>query len=320
MTRDASTPRFRAARPEDRAAILALPTRFEGDYVPYFLDEWLAERPVRLWVAEVEGRVAGFAHLTWTAPGEAWLHAMRIGVAHEGRGLGTAFTRWQLEQARAAGARVVRLITEEANAAVHRIMERLGVPLLARWRIADRMPVDALLAALGPGPEEARPVPPGDARELAADRLAGARPAGGRPALVAVAGSPWELRSLDAGVLAEAASRRQLFLAGEGAGRAVALLGEGEEAAPPAGGVRPAREPFLRWLAGGEAGRRRLLRALLRGFRAQGVERWSVSLPEEERTGWLEELLPAWQPYAPHDQARWIRLRVYGCERREASA
>ncbi|MBX5464735.1 MAG: GNAT family N-acetyltransferase, partial [Clostridia bacterium] len=177
MTSDLSAIRFRAARPEDRAAILALPTRFEGEYVPYFLDAWLAERPVRLWVAEAEGHVAAFAHLTWTAPGEAWLHAMRVGVAYEGRGLGTAFTRWQLEQAWAAGARVVRLITEERNVAIHRIMERLGVPLLARWRIAEGMPLAPLAEALGPGPEEARPVAPSEAASL----LPGPATAGGRP-------------------------------------------------------------------------------------------------------------------------------------------
>jgi GNAT superfamily N-acetyltransferase len=77
--------RVRPALPEDRERILAISAKiWEGqDYIPHVLDRWLCEGG--LFVAELSGKVVGFAKNTELSPGEIWLEGLRVDPEHQGR-------------------------------------------------------------------------------------------------------------------------------------------------------------------------------------------------------------------------------------------
>ncbi|MBC7221853.1 GNAT family N-acetyltransferase [Candidatus Bipolaricaulota bacterium] len=125
--------KVRPAAPKDREGILAISRRiWEGeDYVPFVLDQWLAEGG--LIVAELSGEVAGFAKTTELAPGELWLEGLRVHPEHQGKGIAKTLARAQLDLALAQRPQVVRLATVEANEASLHIARELGFREVARF-------------------------------------------------------------------------------------------------------------------------------------------------------------------------------------------
>lgn len=126
-------PLIRPARPGDRPRLLEISAQvWEGhDYVPLALDRWLAEGG--LTVAELAGRIVGFAKTTILSPGEFWLEGLRVALDHRKRGIGRALAEAQLREALAQGARVVRYSTVEINLASGRIAQALGFREVARF-------------------------------------------------------------------------------------------------------------------------------------------------------------------------------------------
>ncbi|MBC7092715.1 GNAT family N-acetyltransferase [Candidatus Bipolaricaulota bacterium] len=124
---------IRGVRPEDKEAILAISAQvWDGeDYVPTVLDRWMAEGG--LLVAELGGRVVGFAKTTFLAPGEVWLEGLRVDPAHRGKGVGKALARAQLEGALALAPRSIRFATGEVNHESIHIAEELGFREVARF-------------------------------------------------------------------------------------------------------------------------------------------------------------------------------------------
>jgi len=124
---------IRAARPADRRAVQALVRRiWSDDYVGEAFPEWVRDRRGRLWIATVDGTVAGVAKLTLLGDREAWLHGLRVDPRFRRRGVATALVRHRLDRARRLGARTARLDTAEDNAAVQRIARHLGFTRVAR--------------------------------------------------------------------------------------------------------------------------------------------------------------------------------------------
>jgi len=82
-----------------RERILAIYSRiWEGeDYIPHVLDRWFSEGG--LFVAELAGKVVGFAKNTELSPGEIWLEGLRVDPEHQGKGVAKALARAQLEAA-----------------------------------------------------------------------------------------------------------------------------------------------------------------------------------------------------------------------------
>ena len=124
---------IRAARPADARAVRALCARiWSGDYVADVFREWVRDRRGRLWVATVDGTVAGVAKLTLLGDREAWLHGLRVDPRFRRRGIATALASHRLDRARRLGARAARLDTAEDNVAVQRIARHLGFTRIAR--------------------------------------------------------------------------------------------------------------------------------------------------------------------------------------------
>jgi ribosomal protein S18 acetylase RimI-like enzyme len=127
---------IRAARPADARAVRALCDRiWSDDYVPEIFAEWVRDRRGRLWVATVDGTVAGVAKLTLLGDREAWLHGLRVDPRFRRRGIGSRLASHRLERAKRLGARTARMDTADDNIAVQRIARHLGFTRVARFTL-----------------------------------------------------------------------------------------------------------------------------------------------------------------------------------------
>ena len=142
---------------EDRERILAISAKiWEGeDYIPQVLEQWLSEGG--LFVAELAGKVVGFAKNTELSPGEIWLEGLRVDPEHQGKGVAKTLARAQLEAALAKKPRSVRLATVEENLAGLHIAQELGFRKIARFSYleADAVGPKSLPSVKKPEPREA---------------------------------------------------------------------------------------------------------------------------------------------------------------------
>lgn len=118
---------IRAARSEDRETVLAFSNLWgSGDYLPYVWDRWLVEQPGRLLVATIKRQPVAVAHVVMVSHGEAWLEGLRVDPNFRRQGIAARLTVRCIEQARAAGAGVIRFTTASTNEPVHRMAATLG--------------------------------------------------------------------------------------------------------------------------------------------------------------------------------------------------
>ncbi|NLI98330.1 GNAT family N-acetyltransferase [bacterium] len=117
---------LREAIPQDRDGILKIATHtWEGwDYVPLFIDTWLAEKG--LFVAEAGKKIVGITKTTELSKGELWFEAIRVAEEERGKGLGMEIAKRQLEMALATHPRSIRLSTADRNKASISISKSLG--------------------------------------------------------------------------------------------------------------------------------------------------------------------------------------------------
>jgi|SRR5579884_2641879 len=137
----------RAARPEDREAVLAfcVSTWDWGDYIEYVWDEWLNESNGMLLVATVDGKPVGVANVRMLTETEAWMEGMRVDPAYRQQGIATALFHAEIAEARRRGATTARLITESTNTASIHILEknamhRVGVYAPFRAPVLTELP------------------------------------------------------------------------------------------------------------------------------------------------------------------------------------
>jgi GNAT superfamily N-acetyltransferase len=83
-------------------------------------------------VAEIDGRVVGTLQLTivpylsFRGSPRGIVENVHLASDVRGRGLGTAFMHWALDQAKARGVRAVQLTSKVERTDAHRFYERLG--------------------------------------------------------------------------------------------------------------------------------------------------------------------------------------------------
>lgn len=141
---------FRPARPEDKQRVLEITARTwgeHGDYIPEVWDQWLTDPKGELTVAEADGVVIALGKITWQAEGQWWLEGLRVDPDQRLNGIGQAMNAYQLELIKRWGGGVVRYATGIRNDGSHRIAERAGFRVLARFveRVAEKLdaPVEA---------------------------------------------------------------------------------------------------------------------------------------------------------------------------------
>lgn len=118
---------IRAAWAEDRETVLAFSHLWgSGDYLPYVWDRWLVEQPGRLLVATAKRRPVAVAHVVMVSEGEAWLEGLRVDSNFRRQGIAARLTVRCIEEARTAGADIIRFTTASTNDPVHRMAGMLG--------------------------------------------------------------------------------------------------------------------------------------------------------------------------------------------------
>lgn len=128
---------YRRAVPSDREGILAVSGLFPDNWIPYVIDEALAAERGGFFVAEVAGRIAAICGAR-VAGNCAWLEAMRVDPAYQGRGLATTLTVRVIEACARWGCRKARLSTAKTNAPVHHFIgKKLGFVALGRWVVSE---------------------------------------------------------------------------------------------------------------------------------------------------------------------------------------
>jgi GNAT superfamily N-acetyltransferase len=135
---------IRPARPEDKQRMLEITANTWGDgwdYIPHVWDQWLADPQGEFTVAELNGMVVALAKLTWQGDGQWWMEGLRVDPQQRLKGIGQAMNTYQVQLAKKLGGRVVRYATGIRNEGSHRIAQRAGFRVLARFaeRVAEKL-------------------------------------------------------------------------------------------------------------------------------------------------------------------------------------
>jgi len=132
----------RAARPADLPELVAMladdplgsaregapPAAYEQAFAAIDADP----RQLLAVLTAAGGAIVGTLQLT-TIPGlsrggalRGQIEAVRVHSGHRGRGLGSPFIRWAIDEARRRGCAIVQLTTDRSRVDAHRFYERLG--------------------------------------------------------------------------------------------------------------------------------------------------------------------------------------------------
>jgi ribosomal protein S18 acetylase RimI-like enzyme len=127
----------RAARPEDREAVLAFcqQTWEWGDYIEYVWEEWLNNPQGKLFVATKDGQPVAVANMRMLNKTEAWFEGMRVDPRFRQHGIASALFDAQMAEARHRGATTARLITESTNTTSIRLLERSSMHRIGAYVI-----------------------------------------------------------------------------------------------------------------------------------------------------------------------------------------
>lgn len=117
---------WRLAEMKDVPALLEIErASFATPWTLGEIEEELDKPLARLWVAEVDGRLAAFG-IQWFVVGEAQLANIAVHPDFRGRGLGKQMMIHLLENARAEGMEKMTLEVRTGNTAAHDLYLKLG--------------------------------------------------------------------------------------------------------------------------------------------------------------------------------------------------
>lgn len=133
---------FRAAQPEDEAAVAALSAHiWEGeDYVPRQFANWVADPHGQFTVVYEGQELVGFGKLTRLAEGEWWLEGLRVHPQHRGRGIARLLHNYAVEMADRIASGVLRFATNSRNEAVHKLAKETAFELVSTNILCDTEP------------------------------------------------------------------------------------------------------------------------------------------------------------------------------------
>lgn len=103
-----------------------------SDYINQIGDYYLREGTVI--VAELGGKVVGFAKLESCPDGSTWLGGLRVDPSYREMGIGSALSERLIKLSRNTGARYSRLIIEHSNVKSMNIAEKTGFRKVGSYR------------------------------------------------------------------------------------------------------------------------------------------------------------------------------------------
>ncbi|WP_054870627.1 GNAT family N-acetyltransferase [Caloranaerobacter sp. TR13] len=127
---------LRKATEKDKESILGISkTIWDGDdYIPLVVDDWIADKEGEFTVAEIDGKVKGFAKFTVLRPGEYWLEGIRVDSKSRGMGIGKEITKYYIDKAKKKGYKSLALSTYIENYESIKIIEKFGFKKTTAFR------------------------------------------------------------------------------------------------------------------------------------------------------------------------------------------
>ena len=155
--------KFVRATEADHDRVRQFLAQFVDDYLAETYSQHLTERRGGLYLALDGDELVGTCVISFPKAHEAYLSGMRVAASRQGQGLGEEFGRFQLEEARRLGAKVVRVLVKADNeTSVHVLQEKLGFTVVDQWAVGEISPI--------PEPRE-RPADAGPAWAIDRERL-----------------------------------------------------------------------------------------------------------------------------------------------------
>jgi GNAT superfamily N-acetyltransferase len=101
------------------------------DYVPYVLDEWMADPKTRLYVAEYAGKAVGLSIMLPITPTEWWFQGFRVDPQQQGKQIGSSLMAYAMDTWHEIGIGLVRLTTNTNQLKVQHLCEKHGFKKIA---------------------------------------------------------------------------------------------------------------------------------------------------------------------------------------------
>lgn len=130
---------IRRAKIEDKARVLGVEATATPNlrYLQVMFDHWVHDSVGELSVAELDGVLVGVAKFTVLPDGSAWLEALRVSSAAQGKGVGKAFYQRFFRLAQERQVTTMRMYTGVSNLTSKGLAERFSFELAATYRGAS---------------------------------------------------------------------------------------------------------------------------------------------------------------------------------------
>jgi GNAT superfamily N-acetyltransferase len=135
----------RQAQPEDREAVLAFcrDTWEWSSYIEHAWSEWLNDPDGRLFVATVEGYLAGVVHVSMVTKTDAWLEGMHVDPQFRQQGVARALNDAALLEAMQRGAKYARLQIRSDNTRAQEFVTQAHFRQVSTFTLFQATPLKA---------------------------------------------------------------------------------------------------------------------------------------------------------------------------------
>jgi len=118
----------RPALPADTPQVMEIARLTWGghDYLSYVWDDWLQDHRGLLQVAELGGNIVGCSKLSHLAPGQGWLHGLRVHADYQDHGIARKMWAYGEEVWKRMDGGTLRFVTSPTRVKVHHLAEANG--------------------------------------------------------------------------------------------------------------------------------------------------------------------------------------------------
>ena len=126
--------RFRPLRDKDKPALYSIINKFNDVPLKWRSMYVVSNYSAGVHVISCYNNIVGMVHITKTSPNEGWLESAYIVPRHRGRGVGSAFAKYQISQAKSMGVKTIRVATGQNNTRVQHLMsDKFGFSKPKLW-------------------------------------------------------------------------------------------------------------------------------------------------------------------------------------------
>lgn len=126
--------RFRPLREKDKPKLYAIINKYRDVPLKWRSMYVVSNYSAGVHVISCYNKVVGMVHITKTSSNEGWLESAYIMPSHRGRGVGSAFAKYQISQAKMMSIKTLRVATGHKNSRVqHLMIDKFGFSKPNLW-------------------------------------------------------------------------------------------------------------------------------------------------------------------------------------------